>query len=374
MKTLNQYSLAKYSFFLLSLFLMNVGCRKVDDLATNDPNSILSGSKASNPNANGKEYSVVNLVADLRKYHPVTVDPTLVNAWGIAFGSSGGIWVSSNEMGISEIYGQDGNILRSPVNIPPSGSHPTGQAFNITKDFKNPAGVPYKFFIATENGTIAGSTGESTITIIDRSDVGAVYKGITTAYNIIKGTSSIYAADFHNGRIDVFNNTFKLVKSGFTDPNIPAGYAPFNIRNIGNRLVVTYAKQLAPDNEDDEAGPGNGYVDIYNMDGSLYQRLASRGALNSPWGIELMNENFMLNGRAVTGYLIGNFGDGHISAYDMGGKYLGQLQNNNKAIVIDGLWALSFPPNQPAYEKVTDRLYFTAGPDDESHGIFGYIK
>jgi len=201
------------------------------------------------------------------------------------------------------------------------------------------------------------------------------------------------ATDFHNGHVDVFDANFNFVSSSmFTDPNIPAGYAPFNIRKLGSNIFVTYAKQLGPDNEDDEAGPGNGYVSIFNADGSFNRRFTSQGALNSPWGIEMLKLNHGFNddgdsqdenedvdtddddSTAVPIVLIGNFGDGHINQYRMDGTLVGPLMSNGAAIEIEGLWAISYAPQgNTAYRDVRNRIYFTAGPDDEEHGVFGYI-
>jgi uncharacterized protein (TIGR03118 family) len=150
----------------------------------------------------------------------------------------------------------------------------------------------------------------------------------------------------------------------FSDPGIPSGYAPFNIKAIAGQLFVTYAKQKAPDNEDDEKGPGNGYVDIFTPGGHLIKRFVSRGNLNSPWGIAVAPDGY---GRLSGSILIGNFGDGHINVYNLLGIQVGQLKDNNgKVITIDGLWAL-YPYNG-------DKVYFTAGPDDENHGLFGYLQ
>jgi uncharacterized protein (TIGR03118 family) len=158
----------------------------------------------------------------------------------------------------------------------------------------------------------------------------------------------------------------------FVDPNLktgPGSYGPFNIQNIGGQLYVAYAKIKAPDNMDDEAGPGNGYVDIFNTDGSFVKRFISNGALNSPWGLAQVPAN---SGFPANTILVGNFGDGWINAYDPTGAYLGPVKSNGQPLAIGGLWAISFasasiPTADPA------KLFFTAGPGGESHGIFGYI-
>jgi uncharacterized protein (TIGR03118 family) len=154
------------------------------------------------------------------------------------------------------------------------------------------------------------------------------------------------------------------------DPMIPAGFAPFNIRLIDSVLYVTYAKQLGPENKDDEKGAGNGYVNIFNTSGSLVKRFASQGKLNSPWGIEKAPEGFGQGKRVI---LIGNFGDGHINVYEEGeGEFLRPLTNYGKPVWIDGLWAITFPDNNVPGDD-PNKLYFTAGPNDEGHGLFGYL-
>jgi uncharacterized protein (TIGR03118 family) len=370
----------QYISILLSLFLFNTGCKKdvtQDSVSSSAPQT----SMALDGKGGGKDFVVTNLVSDVHKYHPQTVDPNLVNAWGMAFGPTGGIWVSAADKGLSTIYDKNGNILRPPVSIPfgkdPNGGAPTGQVFNSTGTFIIPGTREVsKFIFATENGTIAAwASGNSAVTVADRSSSGVVYKGL--AMGIYNDRWYLFATDFFHGRVDIYDQNFINVNEkygSFRDDEMPAGYAPFNIRAIGNILVVTYAKQLAPDNEDDEAGPGNGYVNLFRTDGALIKRLASRGTLNSPWGIEVTQNGFTAStDLRAPNLLIGNFGDGRINVFDLSGNFLGQLYNHGKAVEIEGLWALSFPPDLPAYGVVRNRLYFTAGPDDESHGIFGYI-
>jgi uncharacterized protein (TIGR03118 family) len=183
------------------------------------------------------------------------------------------------------------------------------------------------------------------------------------------GSNFIYVTDFHNAKIDVFDNNFTFVTTKpFVDPGIPAGFAPFNIVNIGGQLFVTYAKQLAPDNHDDQAGPGNGYVDIYTPGGLLVKRFVTQGMLNSPWGIAQAPAGF---GQVANAILIGNFADGNINVYDVNGTYKGKLMHGGTAISIPGLWAITFDNIAPADPN---QLYFTAGPNSEAHGLFGYLK
>lgn len=362
----------------LVLFITISGCQN-NDAFMDSESSYNSTAKIFRSSTN---YDQVNLISDVEEYNPKTIDPNLVNAWGIAFGPTGGIWVSAAETSVSTIYGQEGNILRPPVHIPfgTEEANPTGQVFNPTTSFVIPStGQVSKFIFVTENGTIAAwASGNTAVTVADRSADGAVYKGVTLVNN--DGMWFIYATDFHNGKVDMFDHNFAFIGNNmFSDPTIPTGFAPFNIREIGGRVFVTYAKQLGPENKDDEAGPGNGYVNIFNAGGTLKSRFASQGTLNSPWAIEILKFN---NGFAIAPelplaqqtILIGNFGDGHINAFDGTGMPLGQLQSNGSPIEIEGLWALSYPPQQnTAYMEARNRIYFTSGPDEEEHGLFGYI-
>jgi len=314
--------------------------------------------------------SQVNLVADTAGFDAALIDTSLVNAWGIAVAPSGPIWISANHTGVSTIYDNTGKTLRPPVIIPSATpgepGAPTGQLFNGTTDFG-----AYRFIFAGEDGTISAWKGGSTATIVaDRSSTDAVYKGITMA---AVGTDNfLYVTNFKGGKIDVFDKNFNYVTDKpFADPNIPAGYGPFNIQNIGGKLYVTYAKLKGPDNEDDESGPGNGFVNIFNPDGTMVRRFASHGMLNSPWGIALAPGGFADAGPSI---LIGNFGDGRINVFDMQGKFRGQLQNDRQVVSIEGLWAIDFLKGNVAGGSPHDPLYFTAGPDDESHGLFGYLK
>ena len=275
-------------------------------------------------NIPGKETNVnqVNLVADTAGYGAAKIDTNLANAWGIAAVPGGPLWLSANHKGLSTIYDKTGQTLRAPVIIPsiaPGGTGaPTGVIFNSTTDFGGS-----KFIFASEEGTIAAwSSGNTAVTVADRSSSGAVYKGIAMAND---GTANfLYLANFKGGKVDVFDKNFNYVTNKpFLDPNIPAGFAPFNIVNIGGKLYVTYAKLKGPDNMDDQKGPGNGYVDIFNPDGTLIKRFASRGSLNSPWGIALAPAGFADDKQ--TTILIGNFGDGRISVFDMQGNFTGQL-------------------------------------------------
>ncbi|HEY4787025.1 MAG TPA: TIGR03118 family protein, partial [Bacteroidales bacterium] len=320
-------------------------------------------------------YQKTVLVSDTMGFNAMRIDSTLVNAWGIAINPNGIVWISSNGKGLSEVYDKNGVPKRAPVNIPSqgmlNGGVPSGAVFNKTTDFVIPATMQAsKFIFADEDGKLyAWSSGDTTHTVVDRSAWGAVYKGLEIASD--GGANFIYATDFHNGKIDVFDMNFHMVTTKpFMDSKIPMGFAPFNIRLIDSVLFVTYAKQQAPDNHDDQKGPGNGFVNVFKTDGTLIRRFATRGKLNSPWGIEKAPEAF---GQGKKVILIGNFGDGHINVYDeLEGEYLRTLKHNGMPVWIDGLWAITFPDNNIPGDN-PNKLYFTAGPDDESHSLFGYL-
>jgi uncharacterized protein (TIGR03118 family) len=253
--------------------------------------------------------------------------------------------------------------------------------FNDTRQFVITNGMhhaPSTFLAATEDGTIVAwnyyLTGSNAVIVADNSGSGAVYKGLAIA-RLTNGTPEIYAANFHAGVVDVFDPQFQYVGS-FTDTNLPAGFAPFNIKRFGDTLFVTFALQ-GPGAHDDQAGPGNGYVDVFAPDGTLLRSFAAQGALNSPWGLAVAPANFGQFGKAL---LVGNFGDGMINAYDLStGNLLGHLTRlDGSDLVIEGLWGLDFPrqglfgeDNASGFEH--SRLYFTAGIHDEADGLFGFI-
>lgn len=331
--------------------------------------------------APGFKYQQHNLVSDgaVPADH---VDPNLVNPWGIAFNPFGPVWVSDNGTGLSTLYDGAGVIQSLVVDIPAPGSNsggtPSGTVYNASQSFKVSKGAvsgPSVFLFVTEDGVIAGwaPNVDSThaITAIDNSASGATYKGIA-----ITGAGSggmMYATDFHNAKVDVYDANFQpvvLSGSAFRDAQIPTGYAPFGIQNINGDLYVTYAKQDA-DKHDDVPGPGFGYVDIYDPNGVLLRRFASRGALNAPWGVALAPAGF---GRASNTVLIGNFGDGHINAYapTLGVSLGSLLDSSGHPIAIDGLWGLAFGNGYSSQSVNT--LYFTAGPNDEADGLYGQIE
>jgi uncharacterized protein (TIGR03118 family) len=329
-------------------------------------------------------YIAHDLVSNQPGVAPLT-DPTLLNGWGIALGPTGPtIWVSSNGAGISELYTGDVNgtpLIKNPglgaVNIP--GGDPTGQVFNSTTDFVVHSGTASGsavFIFATESGIISGwnpnvppPAPSADAQVGYTAHDGAIYKGIALATN--GGANFLYATDFHNNKIDVLDKNFALAPQSagaFTDPNLPAGYAPFGIATIGGKLYVSYAQQDAAA-EDDVAGAGKGFIDVYATDGHLQQRLVSQGKLNAPWGMVQATANF---GEFSNDLLVGNFGDGRINAYDPStGNFLGTLKTDGHPISIDGLWGLAFGNGGTAGD--TNTLYYAAGPNDEADGLFGKI-
>jgi uncharacterized protein (TIGR03118 family) len=359
----SRFTIRGFSIISLLILVLTQGCYEIlDELPTSAPSKGIKG------------YKQVNLVSDTLGFDAKRIDVNLVNAWGIAFNPNGPVWINANGTGLSVIYDKDGNQKRLPVGLPfngvSNGGTPSGIVFNKTQDFIVPnTNKPALFLFATEDGLIyAWNGGDTAIVVVDNSSTGAVYKGI----EIAQGGSAnfIFATDFHNGKVDAFDNNFKPVTwKKFADPNISEGFAPFNIHLIDNKLYVTYAKQLLPEKKDDEKGLGNGFVNVFDPNGMLIRRFASNGFLNSPWGIAKAPEGF---GQGKDVILIGNFGDGRINVFDKYGKFLRQLKNEGKYITIDGLWSITFPENVLGTDP--NLLYFAAGPNDESHGLFGYLE
>jgi len=310
-------------------------------------------------------------------------DANLVNGWGIVFGATTPVWVSDNGTGKSTLYDGTGKPVPLVVTIPGvmgQWGNPTGVVFNVsTTDFSftttNSSGAKVssvaKFIFATESGTIAAWSGGGTaVTVVDRSTWNAVYKGL--AYGGNGAGHMLYAADFHNNRVDVFDSTFSpvtLAADAFKDPHLPWGYAPFGIQAINGDIYVSYAKQDA-DAHDEIAGAGFGFVDVYDPDGKLISRVVSHEGLNAPWGMTLAPASFGEFGGAL---LVGNFGDGTISAYSpVSGHFLGYLQDKwHHRLKIDGLWGIAF--GNGVLSQKTNALYYAAGPSEESHGVYGVI-
>ena len=340
---------------------------------------------APDPMRHGNDfYQQHNLVSDgfVSADH---MDVNLVNGWGVAFNPFGVVWVANNGTGTSTLYDGGGNVQSLVVQIPTpgaaSGGTPTGIVFNASPSaasFAVSAGGltgASKFLFATEDGVIAGwapsvNTTQAIVAVDNSASTRAIYKGL--ALSAGGNGQLLYATDFHNARVDVFDSKFApvtLPAGAFTDPHLPSGYAPFGIQAIGGNVYVTYAKQVAGSN-DEAHGPGLGVVDVYDPNGVLLDRIATHGGLNAPWGIALAPAGF---GPFSNSLLIGNFGDGRINAYSSTShRWLGQLRGQNgRTIQIDGLWGLAFGngfANQPV-----NTLFFAAGPDDEAHGLYGRI-
>jgi uncharacterized protein (TIGR03118 family) len=316
-------------------------------------------------------YTVTNLVSD-QEGVAAHQDSSLVNAWGLTSLPTSPWWVADNETNVSTLYIADGSKVALTVDVP---NAPTGAVANAGSGFvvsNDSASGPARFIFATEEGKILGwnpGVLPTTAVVAVPNTTGAIYKGLAIAGN------RLFATDFHNGRVNVFDSDFQPVTTsgGFVDPHIPAGYAPFGIQNVNGMIVVTYAKQDA-EGEDDVAGQGHGFVDLFDTDGNLIVRVAQHGQLNSPWGIAMAPASFGAFGGDL---LIGNFGDGEISAFapqpDGTFELVGQLRGaNHKGLSIDGLWALQFGKGA-ANNGPTTTLFFTAGPEGESHGLFGTI-
>jgi uncharacterized protein (TIGR03118 family) len=326
----------------------------------------------------GTFYTLHNLVSD-GAVPAAHNDPHLKNGWGVAFNPNGFQWVANNATGTSTLYDGNGVPQSLVVTVPgPGGTQgaPTGIVFSSSNDFMVTNGVvsgPSRFIFATEDGTISGWAPNvdptHAILAVDNSASNAVYKGLALAAN--GNGNFLYATDFHNGKVAVFDNVFHpaTMPGNFSDPHLPVGFAPFGIQNLNGNLYVTYAKQDA-ERHDDVAGPGLGFVNVFNANGQLIGRLASRGPLNAPWGMAIAPADFGIFSNAL---LVGNFGDGRISAFDVPtGNFLGQMRDaDGKRLVIDGLWGIDFGNgilNQP-----TNALFFAAGPNDESDGLYGRI-
>ena len=332
--------------------------------------------------AAANQFAQHNLVSDLAGVAD-RVDPALVNPWGIVSSPTSPFWVSNNRSGFSTLYNGSGAPSALKVAIPVPGTNvggaATGVVFNGTSFFNAAPGKPASFIFATEDGTIVGWNSQVDQThgviLVDRSSSGAVYKGLAMATR--SEGPLLYAANFSSGNIDVFDGNLNLVNlpGAFQDSGIPAGFAPFNVENLRGTLYVTYARQDAQ-KHDDVPGAGNGYVDAYDLNGLLLQRLVAGGSLNSPWGLALAPDGFGDFGGSL---LVGNFGSGTIDAYDPAtGNLLGQLQDaRGNVIKIPGLWGLSF--GNGSGSGATNTLYFAAGIPGpagpiESHGLLGAIQ
>jgi len=367
-----------------------------------------------------QNYTQTNLQSDVPGVAESS-DPQLVNSWGLARTSGSVWWVADNAKGVATLYNGPGTKQSLVVTIPPANpntqSKPTGSPTGViangsTTDFVLAPGEPAEFIFATLDGTIAawnpkvalanGATPPSThaVTVVKTTD-GSVFTGLTSA--LIEGSRHLYVANSSKGRVDVYDNTFHLVDldqnnsnghhanfgdghlngtKAFQDPQLPGDYVPFNVATIGNNIVVTFVLD-PPGQQLPTAGPGFGYVDIFSSTGQLLQRLEHGAWLNVPWGLALAPLDF---GRFSHDLLVGQFANagntqsaGFIAAYDMAtGKFDGLLQDaSGKPLVIQGIWSLApgnvSPSNLDPDDAPRAQVYFTAGPNDETAGLFGYL-
>jgi uncharacterized protein (TIGR03118 family) len=313
-------------------------------------------------------YFETNLVSDIPGLAAVT-DANLKNPWGISFAATSPFWVSDNATGKATLYNSAGTPQALVVTVPnPLGgtAAPTGTVFNGTAAAFNGD----LFLFATEDGTVAGwrgALGTTAEILFNNSTANAVYKGL--AIGSVSGGTYLYAADFSNGKIDVFPSTGSPALAGlFKDPTLPAGYAPFDVQVLNGKVYVTYAFR-APGGTDDAPGAGRGFVSVFDLSGNFQQRLVSGGNLNSPWGIAIAPANWGLFGGDI---LVGNFGDGKINAYDLNGNFQGTVANvSGNAIVNNGLWALKF--GNGGNGGSPNSLYVTAGLNGEADGLFAQV-
>jgi uncharacterized protein (TIGR03118 family) len=302
------------------------------------------------------------------------LDPNLINAWGISFNPDPAVttmfWVSAADSGVSTVYAADGTLAPLVVTVPAAAAadtgSPTGQVFNTTTGFNAD-----KFIFATEDGLIAGwKTGVLAVVEADQSADAASYKGLA----LIEGADPMLAAaNFHAGTVDVFDTTFAPIATPmFVDPKPVAGYAPFNVAALGDKVYVAYAKQDA-DKADEVAGAGLGYVNSFNPDGSFDAHLIVRGGvLNAPWGLALAPAGFT---PAPGALIVGDFGDGMIHSFDPStGELLAEFTDaDGKPLAIDGLWGLTFGTKKTSAD-LSKQLFFTAGPEEETQGLFGVLS
>jgi uncharacterized protein (TIGR03118 family) len=331
--------------------------------------SLGAAARASASPPGHSRYVVHNLTSDQAGVAD-NQDPNLVNAWGLAAGPTSPWWVADNGTDLSTLYNPAGTPLSLVVSVPGA---PTGTVFNGTPGSFLVGATNAAFIFATEGGTILGWNGGPATVEADRSPAGAVFKGLAIAQT--PAGPRIYATDFHNGAVDVFDSAWQPVShAGFVDPFLPRHFAPFGIQTIGDRIFVTYAKQQA--GSDDEAhGRGLGIVDAFDTSGRLQARVAQFANLNAPWGLAWAPKGF---GRFSGDLLVGNFGDGRINAYHevfhRSFVPAGQLRSTTGGpLTVDGLWALEFGQGAPN-NGPTDTLFFTAGPNDEQNGLFGSIR
>jgi uncharacterized protein (TIGR03118 family) len=336
--------------------------------------------KATPAQVSGNTYKQTNLVADTSGAlpAPLHVDPNLLNPWGIAFFPNNPFWISDNNSGFSTLYDQTGMLQGTFKIPPPNGSSaaatPTGIVANLSSAGFVVGGQPSLFIFDTEDGTISGWNGGATVTLaVDNSmgGAGAVYKGLTMVTS--NGANFILATNFRSGNVEVYNATFAPVSlaGSFTDPKLPAGYAPFGIHNVGNnQIYVTYALQDSAKHDPVHAA-GDGIVDIFDDNGNFVQRLISNGDMhtNAPWGIVIPPAGF---GAFSGDVLVGNFGDGVLNAYSPSGTFIDSVRDAGGNVITNlSLWDLVFGGGGSSGDPST--LYLTAGGANEAHGVFASL-
>src|SRR6516162_1775255 len=320
--------------------------------------------------ARADTYSWTNFQSDIAGVAQHT-DANLVNPWGMAVSPGGTIWVSGNGTGVSTLYNQDGTARSLVVTIPTAARNrgtgtPTGVVLNQTQFFqvtKNGNSAPAIFIFVSEDGSISGwnPTVDPTNAVFavdngtNRGVNSAVYKSVTLG--VANGHNFLYASNFHTGKVETYDENFhQVTPNGFVDPNLPAGFAPFGIRNFNGEIFVTYAKQNHA-KHDDVAGPGNGFINVFDTSGNFLRRLVSNGNLNSPWGLALVEGDELW---------VGNFGNGLINVYDPNtGTFIETLMRaDGTPLQFNGLWDML---------PQASGVFFTAGIADEAHGLFGLI-
>lgn len=355
-----------------------------DPSASSDGGSSGDGATSSDTDASTQTARIAQVVARTNLVSDQSgasrTDLSLVNAWGLSFAPAGFAWVSTNGSGIANTYDVRGGSPVPAVTIPsPSDAAETSTPTGSVVNRESSAFSGDSLIFVTEDGTVAGwnsSDQNHAVIRADRSGAGALYKGVAIA-SVPNGRPRLFAANFAAGTVDVFDDTYAPVtaRGGFKDANLPSGFAPFNVVEVEGGLIVTYAKQDEK-KEDDVKGIGNGFIDLFDPNGVLISRLVSGGMLNSPWGVAVAPPNF---GNVPYRLLVGNFGDGHINVYGVHNpsslaelEFEGVLGDaNGGPLTIDGLWALRFGNDVAGF--ASNQLFFTAGPNDESHGVFGRL-
>lgn len=317
-------------------------------------------------------YQVTSLVTD-QATTSATTDANLVNPWGLAYGPTTRFWVANQGTATATVYDGLGQMLATPlvVSDPLAAGRavggPTGMVFNASTGFQGDI-----FIMASLDGCISGwSAGTAVTRRVDHSASGAIYTGL--AQGITASATYLYAANLAGGTIDVFDAAYApvtLPAGALVDPALPAGYSPYNVQVLAGKLYVTYAQYTAG-NPRETTGAGLGVVSVFNLDGTFVQRLATGGSLNAPWGLALAPASFGPFGGAL---LVGNFGDGRITAYNAAtGALMGQLMGPaGTPISVSGLWGLAFG-NDASAGKST-QLYLAAGPQGQTHGLFATIS